>query len=239
MIAKDLFQKINNIIPENLALKEDTVGYMGNNNLLNFEINSIKITMDHFLKEDKNLKKDELIITHHPPLFNPKSHTYVIHSNWDIINGGANDALADELNIKVIDTFHKKTGIGRICTSEINFKELLNNIKKNIVPKNSNIKIVNKPDENKKIEKIVVISGFGLSKLEYIQLAKDLNIDMIISGDLTQSGAILAKNLGVCIIDIGHHNSEIPGLKYLKEKLSPIGLPISLNIGREPWENLK
>ena len=60
-------------------------------------------------EQDDNNNENTLIITHHPPLFTPKTPTYTIHSNWDIIDGGANEALANTLKLEVIDYFDKKT----------------------------------------------------------------------------------------------------------------------------------
>jgi Uncharacterized conserved protein len=44
----------------------------------------------------------------------------------------------------------------------------------------------------------------------------------LISGDLTQETAILAKNLEMTLIDITHHESEVPGLHALAEILKEL-----------------
>ena len=134
-------------------------------------------------------KTNTLILTHHPPLFNPKTPTYTIHSNWDIINGGANEALAETLKLNVISPFDKTTNIGRIC------------------------------------------------KTEYIKLTRKLNLDLLISGDLTQESAVLAKNLDITLIDLGHHSSEVPGLYKLKELLKPLNIKCEV-VNIKPWENI-
>ncbi len=82
------------------------------------------------------------------------------------------------------------------------------------------IRIVNKPPNNKNLIKIGIISGFGLKNPEYVTLAKKLNLDLLISGDLTQESAILAKKTWILLlIDLGHHSSEVPGLYKLEELL--------------------
>ena len=185
------------------------------------------------LPEDDGFSEDTLIITHHPPLFEPKTPTYTIHSNWDIIDGGANDALAKSLGLEVIDYYDDKTKIGRICESKYNFKEL----KEHILEKFDNVRTVNKLSDKEMIGKIAIISGFGLKKSEYVQLAHDKQIDILVSGDLSQETAILAKNLGVTLIDLGHHESEIPGLYALKELLDELGMNIEV-IDKKPIEML-
>lgn len=229
MKLKDIIKFLNDKIPEDLALSSDNVGLMGNYDLTQ-EITTIKIFMD-LHPQDDNYPNDTLIITHHPPLFSPKTPTFTIHSNWDIIKGGANEALADSLNLNVIESFDKNTDIGRVCEANITYKDLKNKILTNF----NTFDIVNKPDENQIIKKIAIISGFGLKNPEYIKLAKNNNIDMLISGDLTQETAILAINLDLILIDLGHHMSELPGLYYLKNIVDELDADCEL-INKTPVE---
>ena len=227
MKLNEIIEFLNDKIPQKLALTSDKIGLMGNYDLKQ-DITSIKIFMDLYPQDD-NYPNNTLIITHHPPLFNPKTPTFTIHSNWDIIDGGANEALADSLNLNVIAHFDKNTNIGRICEANLTYKEL-----KEIILTNFNsFNTVNKPDENKIIKKIAVISGFGLKNPEYIKLAKNSNIDIFISGDLTQETAILAINLDLILIDLGHHNSEVPGLYYLKNIVDELNIDCEI-INKNP-----
>ena len=227
MNLKNIINFLNEKIPENLALDFDNVGLMGDWDL-NQNITSITVLMD-LSPEDDNNNENTLIITHHPPLFTPKTPTYTIHSNWDIIDGGANEALANTLKLEVIDYFDKKTKIGRICKSDYTFNELKNIILKNF----KNPRIVNDLDDTAEIKKVGIISGFGLKKPEYIKLAKEKNLDILISGDLTQETAILAKNIGITLIDLYHHESEIPGLYELSNILSELNIKIEV-IDKKP-----
>lgn len=229
MKLEEIIKFLNDKIPQNLALSNDKVGLMDDYDLTQ-EIDSIKILMDIY-PEDDNSSKNTLIITHHPPLFIPKTPTFTIHSNWDIIEGGANEALADSLKLKVIESFDKSTNIGRICESNLTYDEL-----KNVILTEFNeYYIVNKPEKDKLIEKIAVVSGFGLKNPDYIKLAKKYDLDMLISGDLTQETAILAVNLDLTLVDLGHHNSEIPGLYYLKKIIGELNINCEV-INRIPME---
>ena len=185
------------------------------------------------IPESDEFCENTLVITHHPPLFKPKIPTYTIHSNWDIIIGGANEALADTLNLKIIDYFDSETRIGRICKSNYNFLQLKEMILKNF----KNVQIVNKLNDDEEIEKIAIISGFGLKNPNFIKLAKNKNLSILISGDLTHESAILAKNLGITLIDLGHHESEIPGLVYLKKIIDELNMDIEI-IDEKPIEEL-
>ena len=232
MKLKDIIDFIDEKIPKSLALESDEVGFKKDYDLEK-DISSIKIYMD-LLPEDDGINEDTLIITHHPPLFVPNTPTYTIHSNWDIIEGGANDALADKLKLEVIDYFDSKTNIGRVCKSNQKFCEL----KKNILDNFSDVRIVNDLDDEKLINKVGIISGFGLKNPDYIHLSKSKDLDILISGDLTQETAILAKNLGMTLIDLNHHESEIPGLYALGYVLKELDIDIEV-IDKKPIEVIK
>ena len=232
MKLKEIIKFLDERIPESMALDFDEVG-LKKDYEPDLEITSIKICMD-LLSEDDLDYENTLIITHHPPKFIPKTPTYTIHSNWDIIDGGANDALADKLNLEVIDYFDEKTHIGRVCKTNRKFSEL----KKDILDNFGNARIVNNLDDEKIIEKVGIISGFGLKNPEYVTLSQDKHLDILISGDLTQETAILAKNLRITLIDLNHHESEVPGLYALKKLIKELGINVEL-IDKKPIEQLK
>lgn len=227
MKLKEIIDFLDKNIPKELALDFDNVGF-GKEYDLNQEMDSIKIFMD-LLPEDDVFEKDTLIITHHPPLFVPKTPTYTLHSNWDIVDGGANEALAEILQMDIVGYFDDKTKIGRICKFNETFAELKNIILKNF----ENVRIVNEINENQKIEKIGIVSGFGLKNPNYIKLAVDKNLNILISGDLTQETAILAKNLNLTLIDLGHHESEVPGLHKLAKLLEELNIDMEI-IDKKP-----
>lgn len=232
MKLKEIIEFIDEKIPKSLALDSDTVGFLKKYDLTQ-DITSIKIYMD-LLPKDDNIYENTLIITHHPPLFTPQTPTYIIHSNWDIIEGGANDALANTLNLEIIDYFDRNTHIGRVCKSNKKFIEL----KKTILDNFTEVRIVNDLDDEKIIKNVGIISGFGLKKSEYIIFSKHKNLDILISGDLTQETTILAKNLGITLIDLNHHESEVPGLYSLANLLKELNIDIEV-IDKKPIEKLK
>lgn len=216
MILKEIIDFIDSKVPPESALDFDNVGFSADYDL-NQEIDSVKILMDLYPEND-NFNKNTLIITHHPPLFKPVTPTYTVHSNWDIIDGGANEALAETLSLKVESVFDSTTNIGRICSCDFSFNEF----KEIILDNFSDVRVVNPFEDDKIISSVGVISGFGLKNPEYINLASTLDLDILVSGDLTQETGVLARNLNVCLIDLGHHESEVPGLFKLASVLSEI-----------------
>lgn len=231
MKLKEIINFLESEIPKKLALQTDNIGLQGNYDL-DIEINSIKIYMDLFKEDDKFLE-NTLIITHHPPLFKPKTPTYTIHSNWDIITGGANETLANTLKLETIAYFDDKTKIGRICNSNYTFSQL----KEILLTNFENPRIVNRLNDSTQVNRIGIISGFGLKNPDYIKLAKNKDLDILISGDLTQETAVLAKNLGITLIDLGHHSSEVPGLYGLKQIIQKIDVNCEV-IDKNPIEKI-
>jgi dinuclear metal center YbgI/SA1388 family protein len=232
MKLSEIIDFLDEKIPKSLALEGDEIGFKTDYDLSQ-NIESIKIYMD-LLPEDDGAFENTLIITHHPPLFIPKTPTYTIHSNWDIIDGGANESLAETLDLKVIGPFDKDTNIGRVCRADKKFVE----VKKNILQNFNNARIVNSIDDEKIIEKIGIISGFGLKNPDYIKLAKTQNLDILISGDLSQETAILAKNLDITLIDLTHHESEVPGLYGLGDLMKELDINTEV-IDKNPMEVIK
>ena len=159
MFANDIFNIIDELVPRRYALKNDNVGYYSKT-YENLDIKNIKVLMDLLPEDDLKCDAGDLIISHHPPLFMPKTPTYVVHSNWDIINGGSNDALAFYLGLKPISVFHKKTGIGRICSSTKTLDQFLSLVCYKFGPEN--VRLVNDGDFDKILRKIAIVSGFGL-----------------------------------------------------------------------------
>jgi putative NIF3 family GTP cyclohydrolase 1 type 2 len=136
--------------------------------------------------------------------------------------------------LEVIGYFDNDTRIGRVCNYNQRFIEL----KKTVLDNFKNVRIVNSLDDEDMVKKVGIISGFGLKNPEYIILAKDKNLNILISGDLTQQTAILAKNLGITLIDLNHHDSEVPGLYALADIMNELNVDIEV-IDEKPFEVIK
>jgi putative NIF3 family GTP cyclohydrolase 1 type 2 len=63
-------------------------------------------------------------------------------------------------------------------------------------------------------------------------------LDILISGDLTQETAILAKNLDITLIDLTHHESEVPGLYGLGDLMKELDINTEV-IDKNPMEVIK
>ncbi len=186
-----------------------------------------------------NYKDYDLLITHHPPHMEPEIPTYVIHSNWDVISGGACDALANKLEMEINDILDPETGLGRIV-SPLNGPISIGNLK-SLIKEKLNVdcikyvlshKFLENPE--KTVSKIAIVSGFGLNP-NFIKIAHEKGAEVYISGDLTHPGAVLAKILGIDLIDVNHHASEIPGLYALARLIQGFGVDVEVFDTGIPW----
>ncbi|MDI9623556.1 MAG: Nif3-like dinuclear metal center hexameric protein [Methanothermobacter sp.] len=231
MKLTELIKIIEEKIPPQIAIKGDKIGLITPTNDINVE--KVLLLMDYIATDQIPYKDYDLLILHHPPQLKPPIPTYVIHSNWDIIKGGACDALADKLKLKVIDTITE--GLGRICKTDTTLETFIEEIHRRLKPEE--VRIVNFK-KNLKIDKIAIVSGFGLNP-KMIKKVHEKNVKVYLSGDITQKGAILAKNLDLTLIDAGHHTTELPGLYKLGELLSQLGIKVKIMDTKTPWKTIK
>lgn len=236
MKAFELFHRIEDEIPLSLAVAGDKNGYLGTEDPHHLEVQKILVLLDYIAPETGIIDYSlyDLLILHHPPFIQPVIPSYVIHSNWDIIQGGACDALADALHIISAEVLDESSGIGRIGRlSERNITQgrLINEIMATL--RIQDIRTVN-CNRFQMVDRICVVSGFGLSPV-YIQEAIRKGVDVFISGDLTHPGAIIARNAGITLIDATHYATEFPGLCRLGERIASFGPDVHVKNINLPW----
>ena len=236
MLASHLFKILEEKVPPNLAVQNDKIGYFGTEDPDELEINKVQVLLDLLPNYDPANTGADLVICHHPPLKQPEFPVYVIHSNWDVVKGGANDALAESLNLDVMDVLDNKTGIGRICTTSTTIADFIKRMAKSLPV--HHINMINSPPQ-KNIEKIGLVAGFGLKNPEYIKLAHDNQVDLFLSGDMNHETALIAGNLKVSVLDATHYATEIPGLIKLCKLVADLGVKTQLLQSEVPWNTIK
>lgn len=234
MLASELFKILERMIPPELAVSGDRIGFSGPGDPQKISVEKVGVALDLPYKLDENLKGSDVVLCHHPPVFEPEIPVYVVHSNWDIVNGGANDALACCLGLEVVDIFDEKTGIGRICSTSTTLEKFMKKVL-NVLPADY-LEVVKAGHDE--IERVAIVSGFGLN-MRYMELAADWDVDLYLSGDLDHRSAVLAQKLGINVLDATHYATEIPGLEKLSELVSGLGLEAEISKPGVPWEIIK
>jgi dinuclear metal center YbgI/SA1388 family protein len=215
------------VAPRELVEDFDNVGLLVGD--VNSEINGILVALDCF---DEVIERAEdlganLIVTHHPVIFNPlKSVTadsivhkliakgisvISMHTNLDQGNGGVNDVLCEVIGLNNVETVEapdkyllKKGEISPLSADD--FAKLLKN--KLDYP----VKYVGEGE----IKNILVCSGSGA---QYHTICKVNGCDALVTADVRHNNFLDAAQNGIALYDCGHFNTEVIIIKPLCELL--------------------
>ena len=220
--VKDFYGYLNSIAPFETQEDWDNSGMLVGD--MDAEVKKVAVVLDITHEEIKKAKAigADLIISHHPVIFNPiKSVTrgsvpyelvassinaLCCHTPLDIADGGTNDSLAKLLGIEVTRT---EDPILRLGTVEPTSAENL----AGKIAKTLNTK-VRYADAGRKIEKIAICTGAGCSLIEAAG-----EIDAFITGDASHHNFLDCIQAGITLIAAGHYETEIVVVPFLVKKL--------------------
>lgn len=230
--------KLNEIIefyrsryPEELQEKWDRSGIQIGN--FSREVSKVLFVLDitkdslAFAKE----KKIDLIISHHPLFFSPiqslvesdgKSQlvlslirenieVYSMHTNIDKVEDGVSNLLLNELNLGN-DGILDEEGFVRYTRCNESFSFIAEKIK-TVFHKN---RLMYYGNPEKSIGKIAVCGGSGGS---FVDLCIENDVDLYITGDVKHHDVESALLNDMNIVDLGHFDSEVHILRFLKREL--------------------
>ena len=174
--------------------------------------------------EEAIQQKADWIISHHPLLFHPLDRidartpdssllirliqqeisVYSAHTSFDVTEGGNNDTLAAMLQL-VNGAETDWTGLLRcgLLPQPISIQELLNRLVTLLGLSLESIRVAG--DRNTVVQKLGLCTGAGGSM---ISEAKNAGCEAYVTGDLTHHQAMLARELGLPVIDAGHYGTE-------------------------------
>jgi dinuclear metal center YbgI/SA1388 family protein len=239
----------NKLSPKIFRLDSEIYGLhfdnLRNNKIINKVMLSIDLSLEAIYFALKN--KVNLIISHHSLInksikkFNQNLiqkffllskypiSIFVLNSSFIAAEGGVSDTLVNILYLKLENVLEIKNNnggkvpIGRIC-SLLNYpnekapfrledliKRITRNLNINSVPFVGNL--------GNKIKKICVIGG-DISNIRLIKKAVKIGCDCYISGKINYFDAVLARDLGLNLIEISHYENEILAMKKLSNILS-------------------
>ncbi len=155
------------------------------------------------LKFSPNQRREELVL---------KNDLLVLraHSNWDDAINGNNETLASILRIQV----DEKIPYGRIGMIK---KQSLDKFVKFVKSTLGCKDVLVVGNLRKELIKAAVVSGSGNALTEMIEYSYLKGADVLVSGDIQDSRARYASELGIAIIDAGGYYTETPGMKRLSE----------------------
>jgi dinuclear metal center YbgI/SA1388 family protein len=241
---EELFAKL---FPVDLAYSWDNVGLQIGT--FDSEVTGVMVALNCTLDViDEAIEHGcNFIFVHHPLIFQPLKviqyqspvgkilqklikndiSLYVAHTNFDVIEGGMNDVLADLFNLKNTSPIEMVTddlGLGRIGSLSKTYtsKQFINYCKETL--KINELKIIGNVPE--KINKLAIIGGSGSSNIDDV---KALGADVYITGDVTYHHALHALEINQCIFDVGHHIEDL-AMPAIKELLIKNGVTCDVHI---------
>jgi len=220
-ICQDIMTFVEKIAPCELAEEWDNVGLLVGNR--ESRIEKIMLCLDITTTSvDEAVKENvDMIVTHHPVIFKGlKSlidgegkgsllytlirndiNVYAAHTNLDFSESGVNTHLAAALGIKSLERLGEGPGKAGIPDKSISLDDFIKQVKIDLdVPF---VRVVGKTDGD--VKKVAVFCGSFDDNLEVVRQS---NVDVLVTGDLKYHTALEALEAGLCIIDAGHFNTE-------------------------------
>lgn len=220
--VKDFYGYLNSIAPFETQEDWDNSGILVGDT--DAEVKKVAVVLDITHEEIKKAKAigADLIISHHPVIFNPiKSVTrgsvpyelvassinaLCCHTPLDIADGGTNDSLAELLGINVTRADDPILRLGTVEPTTA--QELAGKIANTLNTK------VRYADAGKTIKKIAICTGAGCSLIEAAG-----EIDAFITGDASHHNFLDCVQAGITLIAAGHYETEIIVVPVLVKKL--------------------
>ena len=238
MKIKELINILEDIAPTNLAMPDDVIGLLLGNE--ENEIQKILVCMDITSETiDYAIKKNvNFIISHHPFIFYPIKNlnfknyesrnianliknnisVYSMHTNLDCANGGINDCLAKAIelsNIEYLTPLESMPMLGRVgCIESMQPTKFIEIIREKVNPNLRHNNFLKKD-----IQRVCVCGGAGMFLFDNVITLK---ADAFITSDIKYHQFIMAKEQEILLIDAGHFETEIFGVKALYKKISKV-----------------
>ena len=219
MTVNDIFDYLNSLYPVNTACDFDNPGILVGDK--SAEVQRAVISLDC---TDSAIEKAvengcQLIITHHPVIFEPlknvlsDSPVYRLIKNLDIGKGGVNDTLCEVLGLKNTEKYSADDGFPLntgLLPVQMTPEQLAGYIKEKL---GGHIKY---SSGNKNINRVLVCSGSGGSY--FTELIRS-DCDALITADVKHNVFIDAARLGKSVFDAGHFETEDIVINRLNDML--------------------
>ena len=253
MKISNVMEILNEWAPEADAQEWDNVGLLVGSK--EDELTGILVALD-VTTAIANEAKDSgsnLIITHHPIIFNPlyslrrdeypasvivqliknDLSLYTMHTNLDIAETGVNESLAEKLKLKQIKPFDDPElgAFGRIgeLQSEVRMEDFLKELKSVLKVES----LTYKGDIGQSIKKVAISSGAGGS---FIEMAIRMNADVFVSSDVKHSNWLEAGDR-IALVNAGNFESEEVVLDSIIDKLGRRMNGVDISIRRAKSES--
>lgn len=243
IVCRNIADFMKEVAPEQLAEDWDNVGLLVGS--MEREVRRVMLCLDVTpeVAEEAAENNAELIISHHPLIFKgirrlltdePKGRllgrllkheisVYSAHTNLDVAANGVNDILARRLDLKSVinlkdyglpDKKGFQHGLGKVgCLEEkLQLDAFISKVKSALGVQY--VRVTGNAAAG--VQKVAVFCGSFDDDLESLDRH---GADVLVTGDVKYHTAADALQMGKCIIDAGHFNTEKVVLPTLAEQL--------------------
>lgn len=228
--VKTISDYINSFAPYSTQCSWDNSGLLVGDG--EREVNKAGICLDLTDETLNEAKKQgvDLVITHHPLIFTPQKsflkgdNAYELavsgislisaHTPFDCAVGGVNDVLCEILEIKDVsdvDSDEVQVPMARIGNieprSSLDFAAFVSKKLGTVC------RVV---DCENTVSRVAVCGGAGM---DFYRDAIKMGADAYVTGEIKHHEMLMAKQMGVTVIEAGHFETENPAMSALKIKL--------------------
>lgn len=244
MKLKHIIQQLEQLAPPSLAEPWDNVGLQVGD--FEQEVSTVFVCLDVTSENVRQAKAQgaDLILSHHPLLFSPPKQiveqevtgqilrelirsnisVYSAHTNLDHADGGMNDVLAEKLTLQNIRHFSEeecRDGLGKpidnigrvgVLAAELTMGEFAKLVKASLGCRS--LRYLGNPETL--VRTVALCSGSGG---DGIYAAFRAGAEVFVTSDIRHHEAQLAAELGLCLIDGGHFETENTICSFMAEFL--------------------
>ena len=216
---KDIYNFLDSVAPFNTSLDWDNSGFLIGNIDEEFKSGLVCLDITNEIIDESIQKNCNLIISHHPIIFDKLSkitkdmlvykliknniNIISLHTNLDLSETGVNFVLAKALELKNINNSFGSFILVGTLEKSMSPIELAKFVKDKLFCKKLSF-----VSGSKKIKTVAVCAGSGSSFFEDIKNNINNNIDAYVTSEIKYNIWLEAKRLCFTLVDAGHFNTE-------------------------------
>ena len=175
----------------------------------------------------------DLLVSYHPLLFapttrvlagaSPGARSYrliragvnllITHTDFDSAPGGTADALSSFFGLREVAEFGEDPDTGLPAIGRVgDFEGTLGTVDALLVDEFGPAGLRVSGDREMEVERLAVVPGSGSV---FIEAAAETGAQALVTGDVSHHRTVVARDLGLAVVDPGHTVTERPGMKAL------------------------
>ncbi len=236
-----IMNALERIAPRRLAEDWDNPGLLVGSFAQKVNRILIALDVDDAVTQEAIERRADMIIAHHPAIFRGIKQlrtdlplgrrlaalltngiaVAAAHTNLDIVRGGVNDVLAENIGLEKLSSFvitgqeegdDESLGLVGTLSAPMSIEDFAHTVKERLGV--THVRLV--AAAARPVRRVAVCGGAGA---EFIDNAIRLGMDVYVTGDVKYHDAQRAVEQGMHIIDAGHFGTEAPVLPVLTEHL--------------------